>query len=439
MKKILVASTNSTVIDIVRSACEQYATLFSAEFLGDTEQVASFVDYELPDIKVLDYTSKEIDCPKILAALNSDTWLHYGGVIAVCEDSASVHALEDRVDGILLAVRFQDFAHSFSRILDIVLQNQQFLFNRVMREVTGRRETGTFVCGNDPLSISVYTNFIISYLFNSNRISADSRFNLHMTLMELLTNALEHGNLAISSEEKSEWLKSGRDMVSLIAERASEPAYASRKIRVSYSITSAESVFTIHDDGEGFDWRHTAVLGEDTLHGRGISISRGLVKRLSYNEKGNEVTVTIENIQNVSNTVPGIIKVFDMLEYRHLQVVCRENEIATDLFYMVSGRFAVYSNKKLVTVLTPNDMFIGEMAFLLNDCRTATVVAIGDCRLIKVPKAAFLTLIRKNPHYGIFLSKMLAHRLLRQTQKTLQLEKSCAEKEGAPCRSTAMN
>ncbi|MBQ5433441.1 MAG: hypothetical protein IIU30_08335, partial [Treponema sp.] len=62
----------------------------------------------------------------------------------------------------------------------------------------------------------------------------------------------------------------------------------------------------------------------------------------------------------------------------------------------------------------------GEMAFLLNDRRTATVVSVGSCRVIKVPKSAFLSLIRKNPHYGIFLSKVLAQRLVNQTSATIK-------------------
>src|SRR5574344_1640823 len=110
-----------------------------------------------------------------------------------------------------------------------------------------------------------------------------------------------------------------------------------------------------------------------------------------------------------------------------IKLVCKENEMSNDLFFIVSGRFAVYSGRKLNTVLTPNDMFIGEMAFLLNDRRTATILAVGDCKLIKIPKSAFLLLIRKNPHYGIFLSKMLAQRLLRQTQTSISLQKKLAE------------
>ena len=102
--------------------------------------------------------------------------------------------------------------------------------------------------------------------------------------------------------------------------------------------------------------------------------------------------------------------------------LAKQNGIRIDNFVLDenTNSLAVYVNNKLTTVLTPNDLFIGEMAFLLNDRRTATILAVGECKVIKLQKADFLVLIRKNPHYGIFLSKMLAQRLVRQTKATIE-------------------
>ena len=116
-----------------------------------------------------------------------------------------------------------------------------------------------------------------------------------------------------------------------------------------------------------------------------------------------------------------------MILYTDKQVICRQNEPTNDLFFIVSGRYAVYSERKLISILTTNDMFIGEMSFLLNDRRSATILAVGNCRLVRIPKTAFLNLIRKHPHYGIFLSKLLAQRLVRQTKQTLSLSTEIAE------------
>ena len=168
----------------------------------------------------------------------------------------------------------------------------------------------------------------------------------------------------------------------------------------------------------------------EEAHGRGIALSKSLVSDLRYNDKGNEVSFDIQNIRNVSNTVPGIMIPFKAVEYKKHDIICRQNEPSNDLYFIVSGRYGVYANRKLISVLTPNDMFIGEMAFLLNDRRSATIMAAEDGKLIRIPKTQFLNLIRKNPHYGLFLSKLLAQRVIRQNRRTLQLSAEIAQLKG---------
>jgi CRP-like cAMP-binding protein len=66
-------------------------------------------------------------------------------------------------------------------------------------------------------------------------------------------------------------------------------------------------------------------------------------------------------------------------------------------------------------------MFIGEMSFLLSNQRTATVVAKDGGTCIKVSKQDFVDLIKRNPHYGIFLARLLAQRLTRLNARTVKL------------------
>lgn len=432
MRKVLTASSNENVISTVRNACKLYPSFFATDTFDATEDIIRYIDYELPEIKVIDFTSENIDCDKILQNIAEDTWLHYGGVIAVCKSHKQVEEIERRKNPNILAIQtIPDFQNHFVRILRILYQNQRFLFNRGMSDIAGTEESGSFIFGNDSMDCRFYTNFLVNYLYNTNRISDDDRFSLQMTFSELVTNALEHGNLEIDYDTKTEWLGKGGNMIQLIQKRAIDPRFAKRRIKISYDISRTTSKFSITDDGNGFDWRSymsKTEADENMLHGRGISLSKSVVQTLTYNDKGNEVTFTIANLKNTASAVPGKMSQFETVEYKDKQVVCREGEYSNDLFFIISGRFAVYANKKLATVLTPNDLFIGEMAFLLNDRRTATILAVGDCRLIRIPKADFLLMIRKNPHYGIFLSKMLAQRLLRQTNQTIELKKQLLEK-----------
>ena len=433
MKKILTISSNEEVMDTVKNALQKFERYFNGEFLWFTPQIINYTNYELPEIKILDYTSEDTDCDTILSTINADPWLHYGGIIAVCETRGKKQTLEELKDSnILCVLTLEEFKQNFERLLKLILANQQFVFHRGLQNDFAGEESGSFSFDNDLLDIHFYSSFLISYLYNTNKISSVDRFNLQIALSELLNNALEHGNLEISYEEKSKWMEENGEIVSLIEQKRLDPKFSNRKIGISYILNQDFCSFTISDDGNGFDWKkYTQKQAEEStqLHGRGIQLSGEMVGTLSYNDKGNKVTLKIKSQKNSSNNIPGVMRTFETVTFKDREVICRENEPTNDLYFIVSGKYAVYSGRKLVSVLTPNDMFIGEMAFLLNDRRSATILASGNCRLIKIPKIDFLDMIRKNPHYGIFLSKMLAQRLFNQTHKTIELQKLINEEK----------
>jgi hypothetical protein len=426
MKKVLIASTDQQIISTVKEACKLYSSYFDPNYYTDTEKIIRHINYELPEIKIIDFRSNEIDYERIMDEITEDPWLHYGGIIAIVANTKEQTELEERKNPNFLIIQTPSaFTIHFSRLLKILWQNQQFLFNRGMQEQLGAHEAGSFISENDPLDLRVYTRFLVSYLYSTNRIDSDSRYSLQASLTEMLFNALEHGNLEISYDEKTTWLEKGNDMLELIAQKCSNPKIAKRRIYISYNIGHKKTEFSIRDEGKGFDWKNyikTDITA--STHGMGIKMAEGLVESFQYNEKGNEVSFSINNKINDINSIPEIMNPFEIINYKKRQVVCHEGERTNDLFFIVSGRFAVYSGRKLAAVLTPNDMFIGEMSFLLNDRRSATVVSADEGKLIKIPKGAFIGLIRQNPHYGIFLSKLLAQRLVTQTHKTMELAES---------------
>ncbi len=424
VKKILIASANVRIKKAMERIQKKYEAHFDFDLCMSTEEVIRTIYYELPEIKIIDFTSSQIKWRKILHAIGEDPWLHNGGIIAIAKDSAQVNMIEGlKNSNIMIVQTVNNFIKNFSGLLRILLQNQQFLYSRGIQDEFGERESWSFVCKNSPFDIQVYTSFLVNYLYSANTIDDDNRYKLQTVLMELLFNALEHGNCGIDYDEKTQWLENGHDILELIAEKNRDPQIALRRIHITYTLTKSHSEFIIRDDGEGFDWKKRleakATVG---MHGMGVKISENFVKKLQYNEKGNEVRFSIPNTQNEVNTVPIIISPYTAIEYKDKEVVCKQNEPSNTIFFIVSGRYAVYVNRKLVSVLTPKDMFIGEMSFLLNDRRSAAILSVGKGRLIKIPKTAFLSLIRKNPHYAIFLSKLLAQRLYRQTQKNINLQ-----------------
>lgn len=116
-------------------------------------------------------------------------------------------------------------------------------------------------------------------------------------LGELLVNAVEHGNLGISYEEKSKLLSEGC-WGEEVERRLCLPENCDKQARVTFQREPGRIVVTVSDEGRGFDWqRFLDVTPERALsrHGRGIAMARRMsFSRLEYHAPGNEVTAVVE-------------------------------------------------------------------------------------------------------------------------------------------------
>lgn len=116
--------------------------------------------------------------------------------------------------------------------------------------------------------------------------------NASVGIIELLINAIEHGNLDLGYECKSELLEQN-NWLSETTRRLSLPAYRDRKVRVHLEHRPDRMSLTICDEGKGFDWHKFDTLAEERmfdLHGRGIALARNAFDGLTYSAPGNIVT-----------------------------------------------------------------------------------------------------------------------------------------------------
>jgi anti-sigma regulatory factor (Ser/Thr protein kinase) len=117
-----------------------------------------------------------------------------------------------------------------------------------------------------------------------------------MGIAELLVNAIEHGNLGITFEEKAELLSAGRwkkelDLRLALAENAG------KCVEVGFWREGAELVVRVRDQGKGFDPMRFLSLDETRAfypNGRGIALARQIAfASIQYVGCGNEVEVRL--------------------------------------------------------------------------------------------------------------------------------------------------
>ena len=116
-------------------------------------------------------------------------------------------------------------------------------------------------------------------------------------LAELLVNAVEHGNLGISYDDKSVFTQNGEWKQEIIR-RMNLPENKEKQVILEFEHTGEELRFLIKDQGDGFDWYPFLEFSPNRLfdlHGRGIAMAnQQSFDHLEFHEPGNEVLAIVK-------------------------------------------------------------------------------------------------------------------------------------------------
>ncbi len=139
---------------------------------------------------------------------------------------------------------------------------------------------------------------VADYLANEAEMGRNRPLTLGVTLglVELLNNAVEHGNLEITGDEKADALAvSPGAYRELIETRLSDPELERRRVYVDLLSTRDRAEWVITDQGRGFDWRSIMKDLEApdplALHGRGIFLATCYFDQVEFIGSGNVVRV----------------------------------------------------------------------------------------------------------------------------------------------------
>ena len=125
-------------------------------------------------------------------------------------------------------------------------------------------ELYTLQLPSKPESITLLEN-LIELIADKHQVSEDTFANMMNCLNEIAINAIMHGN----------------------------KMDANKKVIINAEVDSKRVIWTITDEGEGFDYDHlpdpTAEENLEALTGRGVFIVKQLADQCVFNSTGNEV------------------------------------------------------------------------------------------------------------------------------------------------------
>lgn len=118
-----------------------------------------------------------------------------------------------------------------------------------------------------------------------------------MGLSELLINAVEHGNLGISYDDKSLFNEQGT-WLEEVEKRLQQESNKNKFATLEFQRGDSEIKIAVKDQGSGFDWQPYLQMSADRAmdnHGRGIAMA-GMISfsRVEYQGNGNEVHAFVD-------------------------------------------------------------------------------------------------------------------------------------------------
>jgi DNA-binding response OmpR family regulator len=184
------------------------------------------------------------------------------------------------------------FDELFKILDDIIFKRENRKRYEILKDIV-EREQKTLLIGND---VSRVWGAVNQVLFNVQAsVDHSSLEGMCIGLYELLINAIEHGNLGITFQDKSDALQNST-YPELLQNRMLEADREGKVVRIECDYTPTAMSIVISDQGAGFDLDTLPDMkdaGSMLLdHGRGILLANLFYDSVDYDEPGNCVRIS---------------------------------------------------------------------------------------------------------------------------------------------------
>ena len=287
--------TRILVVDDDRSLAEEFAVLLrhagcEATLAGNGREAMGLIRHDVPDVVLTDLDMPEMDGLELVRAIRRDyPALPVILMTAMGSEDVAAKALHH---GAASYVRKRNLAREVVRTVGSVLAvaralpRQERVLDCLIEDQLG------FVLDNDPALVPAvlgHLELVASLLHPRDRTE---RIRVGMALHEALLNAIQHGNLELSSDLRQEDEQLFRD---LGEQRRRQPPYRDRRVHVRATLSRSEAVYVVEDEGPGFnpatvpDPSDPANL--ERIGGRGLILIRTFMDEVEHSEEGNRITL----------------------------------------------------------------------------------------------------------------------------------------------------
>jgi CheY-like chemotaxis protein/anti-sigma regulatory factor (Ser/Thr protein kinase) len=262
-----------------------------AAYAEDGRDALAQIKQAIPDLVLTDLQMPEVDGLELVTTIKRD-YSFLPVILMTAHGSEDIAAAALKL-GAASYVPKKDLARDLVQTTEKVLEMSHFNRNQQQILESLVETEFRFVLSNDTSRFQPLIRHLQDHMSMMNLADKGGLIRVGTALHESLVNAMEHGNLELSSElREGEKPQVYRDMVAL---RRQQLPYCDRRVYVSARFSRESVTFAVRDEGAGFDPsklrdpRDPSNLGR--CSGRGLFLVRTFMDEVSFNKVGNEITM----------------------------------------------------------------------------------------------------------------------------------------------------
>lgn len=255
----------------------------------DGAEAVRAVEEEMPDLVLADVCVSGAGLDLLAALREKQSVVPVVAMSGMGNEEIAVAALQA---GAASYLPKQKLAQLLFSTIDMV--NELSATHRNRRRIIGCLNSMDlrFELNNDTSLVSPLVRYLEDHIGSLRLCDEHELVRIGVALHESLSNAINHGNLELDSELRQEDESIYYELAE--ARRVMWP-YCDRKVQFFASLNGERVKFVIRDEGPGFN--HQKVLDPtaddqiDRVGGRGLLLIRSFMDEVSYNRRGNELTL----------------------------------------------------------------------------------------------------------------------------------------------------
>lgn len=266
------------------------ATGIDVEFAADGKEALRKVQTSPPALVVTDLVMPEMDGLELVSAI-VDQYPQVPVILMTGKGSEdiAVKALQAGAASYVPKTALHQLL--VETVKDVLAMTKDILRRQRLIEFlkTGRF---VFVLANDADMIPTLISYVQNIVISIGLCDEADVIRVCIALEEALRNAMFHGNLEITSEQRE---GDPTAYTALLAQRTSQDPWQKRRLRVEVTVSRERGTFVVRDQGPGFDPTKlpdpTDPANLEKVSGRGLLLMRTFMDEVRFNKTGNEVTM----------------------------------------------------------------------------------------------------------------------------------------------------